>query len=169
MLQKKGSPAGSSKKFPCRGGESIRRRSTPTLSNRRPDIPPLVSLSLPLSFSLSFFSLPFQDSVRAYNYRRHASPRTILKRASSEFSLPPHPQPYSALLPTALPGRLSYSSPSRSLILGRGLDLYRGLAGLLHPGSTPCWREPRGTPLSYDFHVSASGPRKPHDRALYFT
>lgn len=27
----------------------------------------------------------------------------------------------------------------------------------------------RGTPLPYDFHVSASGPRKLHDRALYLT
>lgn len=47
-MQKKGSPTGLSKKFPCRGGESIRHRSTPTLSNRRLD-----TLSIPLSLSSS--------------------------------------------------------------------------------------------------------------------
>lgn len=142
---------------PCRTADSIFLHSSR---------PPLVSCFVCLCPSLSLFPL-FQDSVRAYNYRRHASPRTLLKRASTESSLPPHPQSIPRLLRTAL--RLFYSSPSSSLILGRSLDLYRGLAGLLHPSSTSCWRGPRGTPLPYDFHVSASGPQKPHDRALYLT
>lgn len=143
-MQKKGSPAGSSKKFPCRGGESIRRRSTPTLSNRRLDIlhssrPPTSSSSCPLlfllapslahsllrfSFSRSFrfflslsllrFLSLFQDSVRAYNYQRHASPRTLLERASevlSSFSS----STYSAVL--RLPSRAGSFSLCFSSIL----------------------------------------------------
>lgn len=34
--------------------------------------------------------------------------------------------------------------------------------------STPC-RRSHGAPLPYDFHVSASGPPKLHDQALYLT
>lgn len=55
-----------------------------------------------------------------------------------------------------------------SLILGRKLDSPRASLGSLHSVSTPCWRS-HDAPLPYDFHVSASGPPKLHDRALYLT
>lgn len=47
MLEERGGPGAARKKFPCRGGESIRRRSTSTLSNRRLDIPYSSPPSLP--------------------------------------------------------------------------------------------------------------------------
>lgn len=122
MLQKKGSPAGSSKKFPCRGGESIRRRSTPTLSNRRLDSPPFLSSSPRLAVPLSLFFFPPSETrferiiiggTRAHGLSsRERSPLFLLI-----------PDLFRAS-PTALPGRLSYSSPPGSLILGRNLDLY---------------------------------------------
>lgn len=150
---------------PCGLLEEIsmsRRRIDQTPVNSDPVEPQTRYSSIPLAYPsscfvfLSFFPL-FQDSVRAYNYRRHASPRTLLERASTESSLPLHPQSIPRLLRTAL--RFFYSSPSSSLILGRSLDLYRGLAGLLHPSSTPCWRGHTVPHYHTIFMLAPPGPK----------
>jgi len=70
---------------PCRTADSI------SLS---------LSLSLSLALALSLFLSYFRDSVRAYNYRRHASPRTLLERAmDSSHPLPRTPDPLSRASP----------------------------------------------------------------------
>lgn len=148
-----GGPGAARKKFPCRGGESIRRRSTSTLSNRRLDIP--------------YSSLP-PSSVRAYNYRRHANPGTLLARERKgegeayDFSFS---RLYSAFSP---PLSFTFGLRGRIPIPGRRLDLPRARVPTPSSYTTPCWRS-HGAPLPYDFHVSASGPPKLHDQALYLT
>lgn len=149
-MLRRGWPRGSRrKKFPCRGGESIRRRSTSTLSNRRLDIP--------------YSSPPLPSSVRAYNYRRHANPGTLLarerERESSMTFLPP--LFFSPSLLHVWPTRSDTNTRKKA-------RLTAGPAKFLLRSSTPCWRS-HGAPLPYDFHVSASGPPKLHDQALYLT
>lgn len=132
MLQKKGSPAGFSKKFPCRGGESIRRRSTPTLSNRRLDILlPLSLRFLPFLFSsrclFSSFSFPRLEFERIIirGTRAHG----LSSREFSESSLPPYSRPVPRLSLTA-----SLILVSDSLILGRNLDLLCSYTTRPHAG-----------------------------------
>lgn len=111
-------------------------------------------------------SLP--SSVRAYNYRRHANPGTLLARERKgegeayDFSFS---RLYSAFSP---PLSFTFGLRGRIPIPGRRLDLPRARVPTSSSYTTPCWRS-HGAPLPYDFHVSASGPPKLHDQALYLT
>lgn len=88
------------------------------------------------------YSPPLGSSVRAYNYRRHANPGTLQREREREKGGAASVQQCQEEGQTRV--------PARSLL------------------STPRWRS-HGAPLPYDFHVSASGPPKLHDQALYLT
>lgn len=136
---------------------------------------PLASRRLFLSFSLSLFlSLAFfQDSVRAYNYQRHASPRTLSSRGPpSPLSTSYSPPSYSCAPSTAALPRAA----SRAILARSSVPANTRKKPRLTADSTGSYtarplraRRSRGAPLPYDFHVSASGPPKLHDRALYLT
>lgn len=135
---------------PCRTADSI--FSAP---------PALFAAPLPLSSHCLFssFSLPRLEFERIIirGTRAHGlSSREFLGVLSSSLS----PDPFRASPSAPLPDRLSHSS----LRFANTRKKPR-LTGLLH-NLTPYWRS-RGTLLPYDFHVSASGPPKLHDRALY--
>lgn len=125
MLGVRVAPGQRRKKFPCRGGESIRRRSTSTLSNRRLDIP---LPSVPRFERIIIGGTRTQEPSRERERERRGGLR-VYSNARKKVRL---------------------RVPARSLL------------------STPRWRS-HGAPLPYDFHVSASGPPKLHDQALYLT
>lgn len=129
-------------KFPCRGGESIRRRSTSTLSNLRLDIP-YSSLSLPVR-SLFLRRLWFERIIIRGTRTQGPSSR------GPATSLPFYSQFSSLYLPLS-PFISSLSSLRYprwstwllgSLILGRKLGLPRASARFLH-GLDPMPEEPR--------------------------